>query len=283
MWRGGCIIRSRFLGKIKEAFDKNPELENLLLDSFFSQRSEQVSGIVAQGAGPRRRVRRAHAGVLHRAGVLTTAIAPRGCPPTCCRRSATTSARTPMSASTSRAASSSTPTGRATEAGFRPRLIPFSFPGKPYPLPEHLSLVSSRQAFGDGKYRNADAALLLYQQAERIQQVPRQINRNLIFNQIRTRQPISRAVLALGLQRNAFRSSSGLLVEHWIVEGSLGRVPADETNVPESEQPAWRSCFGYSPVANHFGRNGSGWFLDHLRSLPNLNRSSTQPPRRSKR
>jgi 6-phosphogluconate dehydrogenase len=35
MWRGGCIIRSRFLGKIKEAFDKNPKLENLLMDSFF--------------------------------------------------------------------------------------------------------------------------------------------------------------------------------------------------------------------------------------------------------
>ncbi len=35
MWRGGCIIRSRFLGKIKEAFDKNPGIENLLLDSFF--------------------------------------------------------------------------------------------------------------------------------------------------------------------------------------------------------------------------------------------------------
>jgi 6-phosphogluconate dehydrogenase len=36
MWRGGCIIRSRFLSKIKDAFDKNPGLENLLLDSFFS-------------------------------------------------------------------------------------------------------------------------------------------------------------------------------------------------------------------------------------------------------
>ena len=35
MWRGGCIIRSRFLGKIKEAFDKDPELENLLLDDYF--------------------------------------------------------------------------------------------------------------------------------------------------------------------------------------------------------------------------------------------------------
>ncbi|CAI8016932.1 6-phosphogluconate dehydrogenase, decarboxylating [Geodia barretti] len=35
MWRGGCIIRSRFLGNMKEAFDKNPALTNLLLDDFF--------------------------------------------------------------------------------------------------------------------------------------------------------------------------------------------------------------------------------------------------------
>ncbi len=37
LWRGGCIIRAQFLGKIKEAFDKNPELPNLLLDSHFQQ------------------------------------------------------------------------------------------------------------------------------------------------------------------------------------------------------------------------------------------------------
>ena len=35
MWRGGCIIRSAFLGDIKKAFDMNPSLENLLLDPFF--------------------------------------------------------------------------------------------------------------------------------------------------------------------------------------------------------------------------------------------------------
>lgn len=35
MWRGGCIIRSVFLGKIKEAYDKNPNLENLLMDDYF--------------------------------------------------------------------------------------------------------------------------------------------------------------------------------------------------------------------------------------------------------
>lgn len=37
MWRGGCIIRSVFLGDIKKAFDQNPNLENLLLDPFFKQ------------------------------------------------------------------------------------------------------------------------------------------------------------------------------------------------------------------------------------------------------
>ncbi len=35
MWRGGCIIRSVFLGKIKEAFDRDPSLTNLLLDPYF--------------------------------------------------------------------------------------------------------------------------------------------------------------------------------------------------------------------------------------------------------
>ncbi|MGH7968943.1 MAG: NADP-dependent phosphogluconate dehydrogenase, partial [Limisphaerales bacterium] len=35
MWRGGCIIRSKFLGKIKEAFERNSKLSNLMLDGFF--------------------------------------------------------------------------------------------------------------------------------------------------------------------------------------------------------------------------------------------------------
>jgi 6-phosphogluconate dehydrogenase len=37
MWRGGCIIRSAFLGKIKEAFDNDPSITNLLLDPFFKE------------------------------------------------------------------------------------------------------------------------------------------------------------------------------------------------------------------------------------------------------
>jgi 6-phosphogluconate dehydrogenase len=42
MWRGGCIIRSRFLGKIKEAYDKNPKLKNLLLDEYFNGEIHKV-------------------------------------------------------------------------------------------------------------------------------------------------------------------------------------------------------------------------------------------------
>lgn len=43
MWRGGCIIRSAFLGKIKDAYDKNPDLQNLLLDDYFA---EQIKACV---------------------------------------------------------------------------------------------------------------------------------------------------------------------------------------------------------------------------------------------
>ena len=41
MWRGGCIIRAQFLGKIKEAFDKKPDLPNLLLAPYFKQIIEE--------------------------------------------------------------------------------------------------------------------------------------------------------------------------------------------------------------------------------------------------
>ena len=42
MWRGGCIIRSVFLGKIKEAFDENPALSNLILDPYFKEKMENL-------------------------------------------------------------------------------------------------------------------------------------------------------------------------------------------------------------------------------------------------
>ncbi len=42
MWRGGCIIRSVFLGNIKDAYDANPELTNLLMDPFFKDKIEKA-------------------------------------------------------------------------------------------------------------------------------------------------------------------------------------------------------------------------------------------------
>ena len=44
MWRGGCIIRSRFLGNIRDAFEKNPQLSNLLVDEFFEAAIRQAQG-----------------------------------------------------------------------------------------------------------------------------------------------------------------------------------------------------------------------------------------------
>jgi 6-phosphogluconate dehydrogenase len=42
MWRGGCIIRSVFLGKIKEAFDNDPSITNLLTDPFFRTKMDKA-------------------------------------------------------------------------------------------------------------------------------------------------------------------------------------------------------------------------------------------------
>lgn len=53
MWRGGCIIRSKFLGNIKDAYKKNPSLKNLLLDPFFQKEIERTSNnwrtVIAEG------------------------------------------------------------------------------------------------------------------------------------------------------------------------------------------------------------------------------------------
>ncbi len=51
MWRGGCIIRSRFLGKIKEAYDNNPKLTNLLLDDYFRGEIKTLPERLAQHRG----------------------------------------------------------------------------------------------------------------------------------------------------------------------------------------------------------------------------------------
>ncbi|MCP3428443.1 decarboxylating NADP(+)-dependent phosphogluconate dehydrogenase [Opacimonas viscosa] len=51
MWRGGCIIRSAFLDNIKAAYDNNPELNNLLLDPYFSKTVQDAQGGLRQVIG----------------------------------------------------------------------------------------------------------------------------------------------------------------------------------------------------------------------------------------
>ncbi|MGC2422136.1 MAG: decarboxylating NADP(+)-dependent phosphogluconate dehydrogenase [Candidatus Acidiferrales bacterium] len=68
VWRAGCIIRSAFLDKIKEAFDRNPQLTNLLLDPYFC-------GVIERCQASWRRVvaKAVEAGVA--APAFTTALA----------------------------------------------------------------------------------------------------------------------------------------------------------------------------------------------------------------
>ena len=70
MWRGGCIIRSKFLGNIKAAFDKKKGLDNLLLDKFFSRAVNKYQASWRKAHCARGQVGRAYARVLHCAGIL---------------------------------------------------------------------------------------------------------------------------------------------------------------------------------------------------------------------
>jgi hypothetical protein len=68
IWRGGCIIRARFLNRIKEAYDREPKLANLLLDPYFKDIIDRNQ------ANWRRSWRR-----RHRAGVPVPCVSPRPC------------------------------------------------------------------------------------------------------------------------------------------------------------------------------------------------------------
>ena len=61
MWRGGCIIRSVFLGKIKEAYDKNPELQQSPARPVFQGNHAEAHSGLAQGRSGSRAVRRSGA------------------------------------------------------------------------------------------------------------------------------------------------------------------------------------------------------------------------------
>ncbi len=48
IFRGGCIIRAQFLQKIKDAYDRNPNLNNLLLDPYFKEIVENYQGALRE-------------------------------------------------------------------------------------------------------------------------------------------------------------------------------------------------------------------------------------------
>ena len=70
IWRGGCIIRARFLDRIKEAYDRNPKLANLLLDDYFREGVVEDGGRLAACACASDRQRRADACLLFVARLL---------------------------------------------------------------------------------------------------------------------------------------------------------------------------------------------------------------------
>ena len=65
LWRGGCIIRARFLDRIKEAFDADAKLENLLLAPYFTEAVEKAQDRLAARRGHGGRAGRAGAGLHH--------------------------------------------------------------------------------------------------------------------------------------------------------------------------------------------------------------------------
>lgn len=121
MWRGGCIIRSVFLGNIRDAFVRNPQLSNLLLDDFFkkammdNQQSwrEVVSQAVLWGVP---------VPALSAALAFFDGYRSSGCRQICSRHSVTTSVRIPTSCS-ARRANLFIPTGPARVAMCPPVLI----------------------------------------------------------------------------------------------------------------------------------------------------------------
>ena len=52
IWRGGCIIRARFLNRITEAYERDAGLTNLMLDGFFRDILNTLPGELAGGGGP---------------------------------------------------------------------------------------------------------------------------------------------------------------------------------------------------------------------------------------
>ncbi len=81
IWRGGCIIRARFLDRIREAYEEDPVLPSLLVAPYFAVGGVVRRRLVAPGRVGGRARRHPDAGVLVLAGVLRRRCAATACPP----------------------------------------------------------------------------------------------------------------------------------------------------------------------------------------------------------
>ena len=79
IWRGGCIIRARFLNRITEAYERNPELPLLLADDYFADAVGQLPGGLAPGGRRGRPERHPDARRSPRRWPTTTGSGPSGC------------------------------------------------------------------------------------------------------------------------------------------------------------------------------------------------------------
>ena len=121
IWRGGCIIRAKFLNRIKDAFDDDAELATLHRRAVLPRapsRPRSTAGAASWSPPPNWASR---SPASPRRCPTTTRCAPSGCPPPSPRVCATSSAPTPTAASTRIRARSSTPCGAATAANRRSR------------------------------------------------------------------------------------------------------------------------------------------------------------------
>ena len=113
IWRGGCIIRAKFLNRISEAFESGEANVSLLFAPYFKNAIENAEKSWRNVGRPGRHQRSADPGV-RLVAVLLDGCVPSVCRPPSSRASATTSAPTPTSAWTSRARS--TPCGPSRAA-----------------------------------------------------------------------------------------------------------------------------------------------------------------------
>ena len=126
MWRGGCIIRSRFLGKIKDGVRQQSEADEPAAGRLFPGRNQTLPERLAQHRGHGGQARHSRFRRSAPRWRSTTNTAAPSCRRICCRRSAIISAPILTSGWTSRAANFSTRTGRAAAAPRRRAPTPFN-------------------------------------------------------------------------------------------------------------------------------------------------------------